>query len=216
MPRSGQHRQPQGRRPDDRAHPDGDQAWTGWQQPHGRRALRLFAAIATIVGGLCLVLAMMELMVKLGPRQADAPRQVVGRTLHVYSGGPTDHPKRLPLPHARLYGIAWKFRCPPGQSGAFKVEDPARGGLNKPDVSFSGSHHHKVWWDKYARPPRSLYVVAACDWSVRIVLPPKTQTIAPHPGHGASHKPKHEHKAHKKHPHKPKKHPHKHAQKAQA
>jgi hypothetical protein len=213
VPRSGQHRQPQGRRPDDRTQPGDEPTWVGWQRPRGRRALRLLAAIATILGGLSLVLAMMELVIELGPRHADPPKRVVGRTLGVYSGRRTDHPRRIPLPHARDYGIAWKFRCSPGQSGDFALQDHANAGLTKPEVSVSGSHRHGVWWDQRARPPRSLYVVADCNWSARFVLPRKTGTIAPQPGFGATHKPKHQHNAHKKqphkkYPHKPKKHPH--------
>ncbi len=197
MPRSGQHRQPQGRQPDDRAQPGDDKTWAGWQRPHGRRALRLVVAIGTILGGLGLVLATMELIIELGPRQADPPKRVAGRTLVVHRGGRTGHPTKIPLPGTGRDAIAWSFRCPPGQSGAFSLKDHP--GSNKTEVSRSGNHAHGVWLDQHARPLRSLYVVAACDWTARVVRPRQTRGPAPQPGHRATHKPKHQHKVHKKH-----------------
>src|SRR5690348_6910493 len=92
MPGSGQHRQPQRRTL--------------------RRPLRLLAAIGIILGGLCLVLAMMGVMIELGPHQ---PQLVAGRTLGTYQGLRTKHPMKILVPHAGLFGVAWKFRCPPGR-----------------------------------------------------------------------------------------------------
>ncbi len=80
-------------------------------------------------------------------------------------------------------------------------------GWNKTEVSRSGNHAHGVWWDRHARPLRSLYLVAACDWTARVVRPRQTREPAPQPGHRVTHKPRHQHKVLMKHkqPMKPKK-----------
>ncbi len=204
MRHSGHHRQPDNRqldvrRPDERTPPGCDTARNGWQRPHGRRALRLIAAIGIITGGLCAVLATMGLVVEFGSRQAGPPRLTIGTTAEIYSGPGAQPPKPIQVPRAGPYGIAWSFSCPPGQAGAFTLEDRSGPAASKTEVTASGSSREGTWWELHARPARSLYVVADCSWCARVVRPATAATATPQPGSGAARKPKHQHTTQEEH-----------------
>jgi hypothetical protein len=191
---SGQHRQPDNRRPDERTATGREVAWNGWQQPHGRRALRLIAAIGTIVGGLCVVLATMALVVEFGSRSPGPPKPTIGRTLATYSGPGAQPPRPIPIPRAGTYGIAWSFSCRPGQSGAFTVEDRSDPATSKADIAASGTSGKGTWWDRRTRTVRTLYVIADCSWKARVVRPATAGAPTTQAGNDAAHKPKHQHK----------------------
>lgn len=191
MVQSGQHRQPDGQQPPERTQPDSDLAWEGWQQPRGRRPLRLIAAIGAITGGLCVVLAMIGLVVEFGSGRPDAGKPAVGKTVHTYTGSGTRRPRPIQVPRAGLYGVAWSFSCPPGRSGAFTMKDGGGRAASKAEVAASGPHGKGTWWERRDRPVRSLYVVADCSWKALVVRPATGGTPAPHSGRGAAHKPEH-------------------------
>ena len=209
MRHSGQHRQPDGRRPDERTAPGREVAWNGWQPAHGRRALRLIAAIGTIVGGLCVVLATMALVVEFGSRPPGPPKLTIGRTLGTYSGPGAQPPRPIRIPRSGLYGIAWSFSCRPGQSGAFAVEDHSDPAVSKADITATGTSSKATWWDRRARTVRTLYVIADCSWKARVVRPATTVAPTTQAGSGAAHKPKHQHNNRGHGQHRQKKHKHK-------
>ena len=71
-----------------------DQTWRRPRQSHGHRALRLLAAIGTIVGGLSLVLAGTELMAELGQRKPGSPQPAAGHMVASYKGKRPNIPGR--------------------------------------------------------------------------------------------------------------------------
>jgi hypothetical protein len=198
---SGRHRQPDGRQPDERTPRGSDLAWNGWQQPRGRRALRLIAAVGTIAGGLCVVLAAMGLVVESGPRHPDSPGPPVGHAVLAISGRP-DHPKKIDMPAGPgLYGVAWRFNCAPGQSGSLTLTRQSTTGSRVPEVTASGQHRQGVWWPRHSQAGQSLSIVSDCAWSAKIVKSVKTGAATPQPGNGESHKREHQHKTHENHGH---------------
>lgn len=191
MRHSGQHRQPNDRQPDDRTTPGSDLTWRGWQQPRGRRALRLIAALGTIAGGLCVVLAMTGLVVEFGSRQPNPAR--------VINGHP-HQPKRIHMPAgAGLYGVAWSFTCAPGQSGSFTLTRQATTGSMERQVTAFGQHGHSTWWPRPGQAGQTLSIVSDCAWSAKIVKSAKPGAATPRSGNGATHKPEHQHKTHEIH-----------------
>lgn len=158
-------------------------------QHHGRRALRLLAAIGAVLGALCLVLAAMGLVVELGPHHR--------RAVTAFRGYSTDPPKKIRLP--RRYGIAWSFSCPAGRVGTFSVDAASDGGPGTPKSTMSGQRGQGTWRARRGRPARSLYIVSDCDWRARLIPPPGTSSPEPQPG-GNGQKKHHGHgKGHQKH-----------------
>jgi hypothetical protein len=162
VPRPGQHRHPEGRSQSERTLSGGDMSWEGWQRHGGRRALRLLATIGAAVGGLCLVLAMLELAVQLGPRHHPTAGPPAGPIVLTFHGHSTEHPRKIRLP-AR-YGIKWSFSCPPGSSGTFSVDVASPAGPGKPEVTASGHQRTGTWRDLRGSGGRRLYIVSDCDW----------------------------------------------------
>jgi hypothetical protein len=202
VPRSGQHRHP--------------------YHPRGRRPLRLLAAIGAAVGGLCLVLATLELVVQLGPRHPGTATPVAS----AIRGSGSDRPAKIHLP--RRYMITWSFRCPPGKRGTFWLDSASASGPGRTEQRASGPRRSGTWRPRSDESARDLYVVSDCAWSARLIPPDETASPAPratgrhgrrHRRHGDQHAQK-KHRGHSKHKkqrhkrpkntkHKHKKHKHK-------
>jgi hypothetical protein len=146
--------------------------------------LRLAAAIGTISGGLCIVLGTLALVVELGPRQPGKPRPTAGATL-TYRGEGAQHLRKIEIPGPGLYGVAWSFRCPQGQSGDFKIADTQAAATGNAGFMHSGnSGQGNLLDDRTGR--RTLFVAADCKW--RAIVRPVTSTpTAPQQGNGGHH-----------------------------
>jgi hypothetical protein len=216
VPHSGHHRQPEGRSPRERTPSNGDVSWEGWPPQRGCRALRLLATIGAAVGGVCLVLALLELVVQLGPRHHPTARPATGAKVLTFHGHPTEHPKKIRLP-AR-YAIRWSFSCPRGNTGTFSLDVASPANPGKPEVTESGHQRTGTWRGHRGPGARSVYIVSSCDWRARLIPPADVSSPEPQPGrthrgkapHHGGHKKHHGHaKGHKKHakkkPKKPKK-----------
>jgi hypothetical protein len=187
VPHSGHHRQQDCRRPDDGTKRVADRTWRWPRRSRGHRVLRLFAAVGIIAGGLSLVLASTELMAELGQRKPGSPAPTVGRTVASYGGKRTEHPKEIPIPGPGLYRIAWSFRCAPGRSGEFVLEDRSASGSSNTEVTAAGQHRQGIW-SGHVRAGRSLYIASGCAWQAHIVVPAHASTANPPPGHSGAHK----------------------------
>jgi hypothetical protein len=170
--------------------------------PRGR-ALRLAAAIGTIVGGLSIVLGTLALVVELGPRQPGKPRPAAGAVL-TYSWHRTQRPRKIEIPGPGLYSVAWSFRCRPGRTGGFKMADTQAAATANAEVTDSGPRGQGNWLDDRTGR-RSLYVAADCNWQA-IVRPVTRAPAAPQQGNGGHHGapvpyPHHEHQGYDKHLH---------------
>jgi hypothetical protein len=185
VPHSGHHRQQDCRRPDGTKRV-ADRTWRWPRRSRGHRALRLFAAVGTIAGGLSLVLAGTELTAELGQREPGT-LPAAGRTVASYGGKRTEHPKEIPIPGPGLYRIAWSFRCAPGRSGEFVLEDRSASGSSNTEVTAAGQHRQGIW-SGHVRAGRSLYIASGCAWQAHIVVPAHASTANPPPGHSGAHK----------------------------
>jgi len=169
------------------------------RRPPGRRALRLIAAIAILCCGLGVVLATTGLVIEFGPRHHNTHKLTIGETVHVYSGSAAKRTRPILLPRAGLYGVAWRFSCDPGRSGTFMLEGTSEAGQGRAEVTRSGNGENGIWRERNDRPVSSLYVVATCNWSVRVFRSASTAAHTHQRGRGGAHRPKHEHKPHAHH-----------------
>jgi hypothetical protein len=199
--------------PGQRDHPE--DRWSDASTPSGgefpradlprprRRALRLAGAIGIIVGGLCVVLGTLALVVEVGPRRA---------TVLTYQGHHTERPKQIKITWPGSHEVAWSFTCPPGRTGTFKMAGSRAAVTGNAPVAASGPNGNGHWLDRRTQRRRSLFILADCSWEFKVFRPASTASAAPQPGPGDNHNPGNQHRpgpanAHKKY-HGHKKHPH--------
>jgi hypothetical protein len=211
VPHPGQRDHPEDRWSNGSAPSGGDIPRAG--QPRQRpRALRLAAAIGIIVGGLCVVLLTLALVVELGPRHPSKARPTPRASVLLYNGPHTAHPKPINITWLGNYEVAWSFTCRPGRTGTFKMALGRAALADGADVVASGSSRSGVWVGRSTPGRRSLFLVSDCSWKVKVFKPASTASAAPQPGPGDNRKLKHHHRtmvaiAHNRH-HGHKKHPH--------
>jgi len=208
--------------PGQRDHPE--DRWSNGSAPSGGdasradlprqrpRALRLAGAIGIIVGGLCVVLGTLALVVELGPRHPGKARPTP-RATFLTKGPHTERPWPIKITWLGNYEVAWSFTCPPGRTGTFKMADSRAALADGRGVAASGSSRSGVWPGRSTPGRRSLFIVADCSWKVKVSRPASTASATPQPGTGDNRKPKHQHRtvvanAHNKH-HGHKRYPHK-------
>ena len=213
MPHPGQRDHPEDRWSNGNAPSGGDVSKADLPRPRPR-ALRLAGAIGIIVGGLCVVLGTLALVVELGPRHPGKARPTPRATVLIYKGHHTERPRRIKIPGPGSYEVAWSFTCPPGRTGTFKMADSRAALADGADASLtrapSGNGH---LLDSRTGSRRSLFIVSDCNWEVKVFRSASTASATPQPGPGDNRKLKHQHRtvvanAHNKH-HGHKRYPHK-------
>lgn len=194
--------QPEDRWSDGNTPPSGEVQKTDQPRPR-RRALRLAAAIGIIVGGLCIVLGTLALVVELGPHNS-GKHQPTARLTATFKGHGNKHPRRILIPGPGQYEVAWSFSCPPGRTGGFKMAESRAAVAGNAEVKYPGRRGSGTWLDPRTARKRTLFIVTDCNWHVNAV---PASSATPSPGRGDQHKTLVSH-AHKKH-HGRKAHPHK-------
>ena len=190
MPHPGHQHEPGDRWSDGSRSPGGDVSRIGWLHPR-RRAVRLAAAIGVVLGVLCIVLGTLALVVELGPRHP-AKQRLMAR---IYGGPGNEGPKRIRVPPTGHFEVDWRFSCPPGQTGTFKLADNRRAAAAHPDVNKSGASKSGHWRD-VGDGRRTLVVISSCSWHARVV--PKA-TSGPSQGGNHRHGMLAAHRRHKGH-----------------
>jgi len=211
VPHPGQRDHPEDRWSNGSAPSGGDVSKADLPKPR-RRALRLAGAIGIIVGGLCVVLGTLALVVELGPRHPGKARPTPRATL-LTKGHRTERPRRIKIPGPGSYEVAWSFTCSPGRTGTFKIAFSPAALAEGAGVTDSGPSGNGHLLDSRTGSRRSLFIVSDCSWKVKVFRPASTASAAPHPGRGDNLKLKHQHRpvvrnAHNKH-HGHQRYPHK-------
>ncbi len=131
----------------------------------------------------------------------------VGRTVSAWAGKGGRGGRLVPLDvPAATWGLAWSFRCPPGQSGTFVLRRPGRASPGTVTQSVRRQRDAGIWW--FVRDPgvHAVVVQSSCPWRARVVLPRPgsaggSPTASPRPEH--SPQPQHTHGPEPKHTHNP-------------
>lgn len=150
------------------------------------RVLRLIMAVGAVAVGLCVVLAMVALVIRLG----DSPARTITRTSNVgatYPGpsasatgqasglalasylGRGSGERTFRLRAAGRIALAWSYRCPPGRAARFVLGQalvPADHGIDQ-DRSGPSGGGITVLTENAGR--HVLVVVSDCNWSIRVL-----------------------------------------------
>ncbi len=163
------------------------------------RALRLVFATGIAAAGLCLVIGLTALVVRLGGQpgtgQPAAVPDAIGpfgshdqlpipvspsgqdkknpiRTVHVYRGSGRGRRGPFVIGMPGTWGLSWAFSCGADHDGQFIAtgHSPVTG--NDIAVAASGPAGHGITWAS-SDPGRHLLTVSSrCAWAIRVVLPP--------------------------------------------
>ena len=173
---------------------------------HGRisvravhRSLRLVIATGIAAAGLCLVIGLTALAVKIGapagPGHPGAGPDAIGlsashdglhrpaspggrrrtprvRTVHVYRG--TGRGQRGPFLIGKpgTWGLSWAFSCGAGHDGQFVATGRSRAAGHDIAVAASGPAGHGITWASSDPGRHVLTVNSRCAWAIRVVLAP--------------------------------------------
>jgi len=179
--------------------------------PGLHRALRLVIAAGTAAAGVCLVLGMTALVVKMGggvsgsadswpvtARQASnltvgdgparpagppnaPPHWIAGQVVAYFRGARLAKHAEFRIVGRGTWGLSWSFRCVAGRSGRLVVTGIAKLTGYDLEIDASGPAGHGITW--YTADPgnHSLDIISACSWAVRVVLP-RRPSHRPAPG----------------------------------
>jgi len=170
-------------------------------RPAVHRALRLAIATGTAAAGVCLVLAMTVLVVRLGAAgvaptassspiaasqsgESDASRggpwPAASGTASPWMAGPAIASFRGtgPVRHAHFavsspgtWGLSWAFSCPAQRPGNLRLT--AKGTVSGDDVELDvpGPTGRGITWNSRDAGGHFLDVSSDCSWTARVVLP---------------------------------------------
>lgn len=158
-------------------------------RPPPHRLLRLLLMAGGAAAGLCLVLGLVALMITIAPPRGARPAGEqatrgaghggaggngaefsVGQTITMLKGNGGDR-HAAHVDEQGVWGIAWRFRCPPGISGEFVVRDFGPKPADRVSITATGGHESGLWWDMRGPAIHNLQVMADCPWQARVVLP---------------------------------------------
>ena len=150
------------------------------------RVLRLIMAVGAVAVGLCVVLAMVALVARLG----DSPARTVAKTSSLGSSYPrtadADPGRTADVTLARFFGggsgerafmlrtpgriaVAWSYRCRPGRPARFVLGEalvPAGLGLDQDRTGLRGAG--RTMLTEHAGR-HVLVVVSDCAWAIRVL-----------------------------------------------
>ena len=170
--------------------------------PGPHRALRLVIAAGIAAAGLCLVIGLTALVVKIGgrtgpgqpiavpeaidpsgshdrlplpmaPRGQDESHQL--KTVHLYRGpGRGRRGRRGPFRIGRpgTWGLSWAFSCGTDHNGQFIATGHSPVTGTDIAVAASGPSGHGITWASSDPGRHVLTVNSRCTWTIRVVLPP--------------------------------------------
>src|SRR5215470_3586101 len=155
------------------------------------RAVRLTLATGAAGAGVCMVLGLMALVIKLGPSGSSAPsadmRGGITTAPHnhaersgQHSGDAViasfhgDHRSanasfRVPTPGA--WGLSWTFSCENGGAGRLMVRENKAASGRGLEIDASGRSGQGTTWQALDRGRYSLAIMSDCSWTVQVVGP---------------------------------------------
>lgn len=167
--------------------------------PGLHRALRLVVGTGIAAAGLCLVIGLTALVIRIGgqagsgrpvavpdaigaagrhdrllvpvPSREQDMRHLV-RTVHVYRGDGRGRRGPFRIGSPGTWGLTWAFSCGPAHDGQFTAtgHSPVTG--TDIAVAASGPSGHGITWAS-SDPGRHIVTVnSRCAWTIRVVLPP--------------------------------------------
>jgi len=171
---------------------------TPWQPHHaGRvpavglhRAVRLTLATGAAGAGVCMVLGLMALVIKVGPLNSSPPpaRYYPGSSpgqhggvqsgphrddavIASFHGGRRSAIGSFRVPAPGTWGLSWTFSCAPGRAGRLMVSENKAASARGLEIDASGRAGQGTTWDALDPGRYSLAIMSDCSWTVQVVGP---------------------------------------------